>query len=205
MVEDNPSAIARSTFKTPFPKEDKRMYDILFVIDMINDFIDERGSLYCGGTAREIIPHVKDRMLLYQRVGRPIVLIQDRHDKDDPEFEKFPPHAVADTWGSGTIPELVELGTKAIIVDKKSYDGFHDTPLDTVIAVTEDFAEVEFRIETIEVAGVCTNICVMDTVSSIAKRGIKPIVFRNCVADFDQEAHEYALKRMAMLYGAEIV
>jgi len=28
----------------------------LIIVDMLNDFIDKNGSLYCGDTARSIIP-----------------------------------------------------------------------------------------------------------------------------------------------------
>jgi nicotinamidase-related amidase len=57
----------------------------------------------------------------------------------------------------------------------------------------------------IEVAGVCTSICDMDTVGDLANRDYATVIHRNCVADFDQDMHNMALKRMASLYGTEII
>ena len=34
----------------------------LIVVDMLNDFIDEKGALYCGSTSREIIPFILERL-----------------------------------------------------------------------------------------------------------------------------------------------
>jgi len=45
----------------------------------------------------------------------------------------------------------------------------------------------------------------MDTVGGLVNRDYKVVVPRDCVADFDQEMHEFALKRMKNIYGAEIV
>jgi nicotinamidase/pyrazinamidase len=53
--------------------------------------------------------------------------------------------------------------------------------------------------------GVCTNICVMDTVGGLANRDYNITVPRAGVADFDTEFHEFALKRMGKIYGARIV
>jgi len=55
------------------------------------------------------------------------------------------------------------------------------------------------------VVGVCTSICVMDTVGGLVDRDYAPIVPVRGVADFDPEAHEFALKRMKKIYGARIL
>jgi nicotinamidase-related amidase len=54
------------------------------------------------------------------------------------------------------------------------------------------------------VVGVCTSICVMDTVGGLANRDYRTVVPRGGVADFDVQAHEQALSRMDRLYGATI-
>ena len=55
-----------------------------------------------------------------------------------------------------------------------------------------------------EVVGVCTSICVMDTVGGLANRDYRSTVPIKGVADFDPEFHEFALKRMKQLYGANV-
>ena len=41
----------------------------LIVVDMLNDFIDEKGALYCGQSARDIIPFVRLRLEAHRLAG----------------------------------------------------------------------------------------------------------------------------------------
>jgi nicotinamidase-related amidase len=167
----------------------------LIIVDMLNDFVDEKGALYCGQTAREIIPLVKEKLNSYREQGDLVVYLQDAHDEDDKEFERFPKHAVAGTWGSRIIDELQPLPTEKVI-PKKRYSGFYGTDLEGVLE--------KAGVAGIEVVGVCTSICVMDTVGGLANRDYHISVPVKGVADFDPEFHEFALKRMKQLYGAEV-
>jgi nicotinamidase/pyrazinamidase len=168
----------------------------LIVVDMLNDFIDEKGALYCGQSARDTIPFLRLRLAAHRRAGSLVVFLQDAHAKDDREFEKFPSHCVAGTWGSQIIDELApQPGEK--VLPKTRYNGFFGTDLENIIAA--------YGPEEVEVVGVCTSICVMDTVGGLANRDYRTLVPRDGVADFDAEAHRFALKRMESLYGATIV
>ena len=167
----------------------------LIVVDMLNDFIDEKGALYCGQSARDIVPFVNQRLEAHRQAGSLIVFLQDAHAKDDLEFEKFPPHCVAGTWGSRIIDELSPLGGEHVL-SKTRYSGFYGTDLEQILA--------EHKPDEVEVVGVCTSICVMDTVGGLANRDYRTTVPAEGVADFDTEAHRYALQRMERLYGAAI-
>lgn len=172
----------------------------LFVIDMLNDFIDPDGALYCGETARDIVWPVGSRVREYRAAGLPIIFLADAHDKDDLEFAKFPKHCVAGTWGAQLINGLTPTRAERLI-HKTRYDGFYNTNLNGDMAL----AGLRPQLSTIEVCGVCTSICVMDTVGQLANRDFATVVHRNCVADFDPEMHEMSLKRMSTLYGATII
>ena len=167
----------------------------LIIIDMLNDFIHEEGALYCGPSAPAIVPFIQDRLALYRNNSLPVIYLQDAHDPDDKEFEKFAPHCVAGTWGSAIIAELAPQSGEAV-VPKKRFSGFYGTSLDTIISAAEA--------QTWEVTGVCTSICVMDTVGGLANRDYAVEVPQKGVADFDPKAHEFALKRMETIYGAHI-
>jgi len=52
--------------------------------------------------------------------------------------------------------------------------------------------------------GVCTSICVMDTVGGLANRDYNITVPVKGVADFDPEMHQFSLKRMEKIYGADV-
>jgi len=162
---------------------------------MLNDFIDEKGALYCGAQARAIISFVRDRLAAFRKNGDLVIFLQDSHDENDLEFIKFPKHCVTDTWGSEIIHELAPLpGEK--IVPKKRYSGFYGTDLEKILE--------DANIKDVEVIGVCTSICVMDTVGGLANRDYNISVPVKGVADFDQEMHEFSLKRMKQLYGARV-
>ncbi len=165
----------------------------LIVIDMLNDFVDENGALFCGPDAQAIIPFVRERLAAHRQAGNPIIFLQDAHAEDDLEFNKFPKHCVAGTWGSRIIEDLAPRAGETVM-PKTRYSGFYGTDLDKFIT-THDPEEVE-------VVGVCTSICVMDTVGGLVNRDFSVIVPKNGVADFDADAHKNALLRMERIYGA---
>jgi nicotinamidase-related amidase len=167
----------------------------LIVVDMLNDFVDENGALYCGETAREIVPFIKQRLDIFRKNKDLVIYLQDSHDRNDKEFEKFPEHCLSDSWGSQIIKALTPMpGEK--VVPKKRYSGFFGTDLENILAGA--------GIAAVEVVGVCTSICVMDTVGGLANRDYTISVPVKGVADFDSEAHRFSLKRMEKLYGAEV-
>jgi nicotinamidase-related amidase len=169
---------------------------ILIIVDMLNDFIDPKGALYCGETAPEIVPFIQRRLNQQRKADQAVIFIQDAHDPDDAEFKKFPPHCIAGTWGSEVIPALKPLEGEKVI-PKKRYSGFYHTDLDDHLR--------GLGTGSAEVVGVCTSICVMDTVGGLANRDYAIVVPEAGVADFDAEMHRFALKRMAQLYGAQIL
>ncbi len=166
------------------------------IIDMLNDFIDPNGSLYCGPAARDIIGPVEKTLAESRRNSCPIFFLRDSHDEDDLEFNRFQRHCVTGTWGSEIIPEMTPKPDE-IVLPKKRYSGFYGTDLENLLAGT--------GVDAVRVAGVCTSICVMDTVGGLANRDYRITVSTQEVADFDPEMHEFSLKRMKNIYGAEIL
>jgi nicotinamidase/pyrazinamidase len=99
---------------------------VLIIVDMLNDFIDEKGALYCGESAREIVAFIGQRLAAFRKNRDLVVYLQDAHDRNDKEFEKFPEHCVSGTWGSQIIQVLAPLpGEK--VVPKKRFSGFYGT------------------------------------------------------------------------------
>ena len=167
----------------------------LIIVDMLNDFLDKKGALYCGDTARLIIPFIQERLTSYRNHKDLVMYLQDSHDENDKEFEKFPKHSVAGTWGCEVIPELSPQDGERLI-PKKRYSGFYGTDLEHVLKSA--------GIDNVEVVGVCTSICVMDTVGGLANRDYNITVPVKGVADFDPEMHQFSLKRMEKIYGADV-
>jgi nicotinamidase/pyrazinamidase len=167
----------------------------LIIVDMLNDFVDEKGALYCGDTARLIIPFIQEKLMVYRNRENLVIYLQDAHDEDDKEFEKFPKHSVTGTWGSEVIPELSPQ-TGETVISKKRYSGFYGTDLENVLKSAD--------VDEVAVVGVCTSICVMDTVGGLANRDYNITVPVKGVADFDPEMHQFSLKRMEKIYGADV-
>ncbi len=168
----------------------------LIVADMLNDFLDPKGALYVGAPGREIIPFVAARIAETRQRGGVVIFICDAHAPDDREFKYFAPHAVKGSWGSQVIPELPVLPGDYRL-DKTRYSAFSTTHLDEVLK--------REQVERVAVVGVCTSICVMETVKELFDRDLPTLVYREGVADFDHEAHDFALKHMARIFGAEVV
>ncbi len=169
---------------------------ILLVIDMLKDFMDSEGVLYCGEDSEKIIPFIKNKIQEFQKDDAPVIYIADSHQKHDEEFEMFPRHCVTGTEGAEILEEL--LMEDALVVEKSRYSGFFNTNLEELINRYGKNVEVH-------VVGVCTNICVMYTVEELRNRDIKTYVYKDGVASFDVKAHEFALKQMESVLGAEVV
>ncbi|MFQ6038535.1 MAG: cysteine hydrolase family protein [Candidatus Aminicenantales bacterium] len=168
----------------------------LLVIDMLKDFLEKDGALYCGDASRAIIPFVREKVESFHRSGDLVVYICDSHEKNDAEFNMFPPHCVAGTEGAEIIDELPRKASD-VIIHKNRYSAFFGTSLDKVLA--------ENHVREVHVVGVCTSICVMDTVGGLRNRDYEVVVHEKGVADFDPEAHSFSLKRMKNIYGAKVV
>jgi len=168
----------------------------LIVVDMLKDFMEEKGALFCGNECRKIIPFVVDTLGNMRNERAAIIFLSDCHDKDDKEFDIFPPHCIIDTEGAKLIDELKVMPGEYFI-KKKRYSGFYNTNLHEVLASES--------VDHVYLVGVCTSICVMETVAGLRNRDYPTFVFRRGVADFDREAHNFALKRMEKVLGATIL
>ncbi|OFI05943.1 isochorismatase family protein YecD [Clostridium acetireducens DSM 10703] len=168
----------------------------LLVIDMLKDFIDEKGVLYTGEAGGKIIDFVKEKINSYRKQGYPIIFICDNHEKDDKEFNMFPPHCIAGEEGSNIIEEL-EVKEEYKIIKKRRYSAFFGTDLDIYLR--------EKDIKEISLVGVCTNICVLYTAADGRNLDYKVNIYKEGVASFDNEAHKFALKEAEKTLGCSIL
>jgi nicotinamidase/pyrazinamidase len=168
----------------------------LIVADMLNDFLDPKGSLYVGAPAREIIPFVAAKIAEFRAQGQVVIFVCDAHASDDREFRYFPAHAIKGSWGAQVIPELPPaLGD--YVVAKTRYSAFAHTDLDAILR--------QEQVEAVQVVGVMTSICVLETVKELFDRDLPGLVYRQGVADSDPEAHTFALQQMQRVLGAKVV
>lgn len=167
----------------------------LLVIDMLRDFVEKEGSLYCGPAASAVVPVVAEEIQQARQQGAPVIYICDSHRPDDPEFALFPPHCVAGTPGAEVVAPLAPLAGDHL-VRKRRFSGFFSTDLDLTLR--------ELSIDSLRVVGVCTNICVLYTVADARLRNYRVTVPRRAVASFDAGAHDWALGQMETVLGAQV-
>jgi nicotinamidase/pyrazinamidase len=173
------------------------MSNVVIVVDMQRGFLEEGYPLFCGDKARQIIPNVQKLLKEELAKGSTLLFTADTHDPDDEEFQMFQPHCVRGTPEVEITPELLEFVEKGTVIPKNRYSGFFGTDLEQRLA--------ELAPEKLIVCGVCTDICVMHTVADARNRDYTVEVPRDCVASFDPEAHEFALKHMEKTLGAKVV
>ena len=186
-----------SCFRTNVPFFDQMERTALLVIDMLNDFVLEGAPLEVP-SIRKIISAIKGEIEKAREKGIPVIYICDSHDENDPEFDRlgWPPHAIAGSKGAQVIEELKPLPEDKAIT-KKGYSGFFRTSLEEVLK--------EAEISELLLTGCVTNICVLYTVADAVQRGYKVKVLKNCIAGLSLEEHEFGLRQMREVLGAELV
>ena len=174
------------------------MAKALLITDMINDFVHPDGKLYLT-SSEDIIPRIQDKIAEYAKNGDLIIFVKDDHLPGDEEFGLFPEHALKGTWGSENLEDLLDkvTGVSFSVVSKNRFSAFYGTNLEELLKSND--------IDEVDVVGVCTHICVMDTVQGLNYRRIKINVYKDMVADIDKDLGEAALKRMASIYGANVI
>lgn len=173
------------------------MPNAVLVVDLVRGFMEPGHNLYCGADARRIIAPVQDLLRRETAAGASVLFISDHHQPDDLEFELFPVHCVIGTAETEVIPELAEWvdAAGANVIPKNRYSGFYNTDLaDRLAALAPD---------RLIVCGVCTDICVLHTVSDARNRDYAVTVPPDCVASFDADAHRWAMQHISGILGAQ--
>ncbi|MCX6357830.1 MAG: cysteine hydrolase [Candidatus Aureabacteria bacterium] len=158
----------------------------LLVIDMINDFVLKGAPLEVS-RARQIIGHIKKRIVRAEREGIPVIYICDKHRKDDPDFGTWPKHAVNGSQGSEIVSEL-KPRSRDYIVDKNTYSAFYRTKLEKVLK--------KLGTRKLILTGVATEICILYTAMEACMRGFRIEVPADCVAGLTDQDHRFALRQI---------
>jgi nicotinamidase-related amidase len=169
------------------------MRPALLVIDMLKEFVYGRLK---SPTAVKIIPVIKALAVKAREKNIPVIYLADRHYVFDKEVSMWGPHAMQDSEEATIIDELKpERGD--IILYKRSYSGFRDTGLSSILR--------DLGVDTVILTGIHTHICVLHTAIDAFYERFNIIVVKNAVAAFNSEDHEYALHYMEKVLGARLL
>jgi nicotinamidase/pyrazinamidase len=155
------------------------MQQVFLDVDTQIDFLYPTGALCVPGSV-EILPQLAALTQYALAQGIPLVSTADAHLEDDPEFQSYPAHCVAGSFGAAKVPET--LSPKAIrirpeemapdswqgqlILEKRSVDMFTQP---SIAALLESLNPERFV-----VYGVVTEICVLHAVKGLLRLG-KPV------------------------------
>ena len=168
----------------------------VIVVDMQNGFCHPDGSLYAPDSEAAIEPVVE----LVERAddaGATIVATRDVHPPEQfenaryyDEFERWGEHVVEDSWEA----ELVtELPTADHVVEKHTYDAFHETELDGWLTAR--------GIDDLVICGTLANVCVLHTAGSAGLRDYRPVLVGDALGFIDPDHREYAVDHADWLFG----
>ena len=176
--------------------------DALIVVDMSNDFVHDRGNLTAGKPAQMITDKMLETVKDFADKGKPVVFAMDAHAKDDEHFKLWPAHNVKGTWGQQLYGELDEWYQEnkdrdnVIWLDKSEYDAFYRTGLAEMLRSRD--------VDEVLVGGVCTDICVFNTVYGAYKEGFRTKVDPALCATFTDNGETF-INQMNAIYKTEII
>lgn len=177
----------------------------LINIDYTYDFVAVDGVLTCGEPGQKIEGRMVELTNEFVTNGDYVVFAIDVHDQGDeyhPETKLFPPHNLRGTSGRdlfGALKEVFEMNEQrenVTFMDKTRYSAFAGTDLEIKLR--------ERGITEVHLVGVCTDICVLHTAVDAYNKGFKIVVYKDAVASFNQEGHEWALGHFEQSLGATV-
>ena len=179
----------------------------LILVDYTVDFVAADGKLTVGEPGRQLEAAIAEKIKAYADEGHLILAVNDLHEAHDthhPEHELFPPHNLAGTEGRNLYGEIEGLMERVewehpgqvFRLDKRRYSAFCGTPLELILR--------QEGIQDIELAGVCTDICVLHTAIEAYNKGFRVHIDEGAVASFNETAHQTALDHFESVLGFQV-
>ena len=170
----------------------------LVVVDMQNGFCHPDGSLHApdSGAVIEPVTELVERArdagasVVFTRDVHPPEQFEDAHYHD--EFERWGEHVVEGTWETEIVEEL-DVREEDLIVEKHTYDAFHQTQLDGWLSAR--------GVEDLVLCGTLANVCVLHTGGSAGLRDYRPLLVEDAIGAIEDEHQEYALEHAEWLFG----
>jgi nicotinamidase-related amidase len=171
----------------------------IILVDMLNDFVT--GALKVQ-RANSVIAPLQRLVVAARKNNVPVIYSNDAHYPQDVEItRKWGNHAIKGTEGAKVIPELEPDETKDYIVEKRTYSGFYETGLDSLLRGLYKGEGVK----TVVLGGLHTHMCVRHTAADAFFRGYHIVIAKDGVEAFTQEDQDQGLKYLEYVYNAKIM
>ena len=182
---------------------------IFLVIDIINGFAEEGGTLY-SPRVKGIIPDIVKLLDKFPKSDK--YFFCDNHNEDSPEFKSFPSHATTGSWESEVVDDLKRFVKEDNVVKKNSTNSmlaerygrhFCDYVFDAYCL------EEDKPVPTFVIVGDVTDICVMQAAltlkAAMNERNIDTRILLpvDCVDTYDLDVsnHDGDLMNLFALYN----
>lgn len=194
-------------------KVDLSDIDALVLVDLINDFFHPKGVFYPQNnpyfTGNEVVARARELLERCRREKKTIIALEDCHTDLHPEVIALGHHAMLGTWGSWPIKGLEldestykDKGHWEFIIKKQAFSAIFQRVFcrSPRLQVVLD----RFQVKKAIVCGGLTSVCVEDAVCDLFHAGVKSVVYRDLVADNDQQLAEASLKKIGIYCRAEV-
>jgi nicotinamidase-related amidase len=161
------------------------MKPAIIIVDMLKDNLKESPRNPFCREGRNIIPNLQRLLREGRTRGFPVVFACDSFLKDDFIFRgRMKVHALRGTTGAEVIDDLKPQPSD-LVVPKRRFSAFFKTDLDQTLRV--------FGVDTIVVAGVTTEVCVLMTVMDGLSHDFAAILLEDCSASRNREFSQSCL------------
>lgn len=167
----------------------------ILLIDVINDLEFPEGDQllrFAVPMARKIAT-MKARA---KEAGIPIVYANDNFGRWRSDFNAQVAHCLEDGVRGCTVAELLKPDQDDYFVLKPKHSGFFSTTLDILLE--------HLGTESLVIAGMAANICVLFTANDAYMRDYRLFVPGDCVASNAEEENRHALEQMRKILKADI-
>jgi nicotinamidase-related amidase len=161
---------------------------VLIVIDMLNDFLEERDR----SERERLVQAINELVQIMRRASRPVIWVRQEFESDlsdaFPEMKaKNIRLAIKGTSGA-QIDSRLKVSPSDNVIVKKRYSAFFGTGLDEVLD--------QLRPDGLILAGINTHACIRTTAIDAYQRDWPVILASECVDSYDREHHDVTLKYM---------
>jgi len=168
----------------------------LLIIDAINDLEFPGGA----GMLPRAVRMARNLAALKRRttaIGIPTVYVNDNFGRWRSDFRRIVAHCLDENVRGRPVVELLVPDENDYFVLKPKHSGFYNTTLDLLLEY--------LHVETLILAGMATDVCVLFTAADAYMRDMRVIVARDCVTALTPTAHRSALAQMRAVLKAETV
>lgn len=157
------------------------MKPALVIVDMLKDTFTRHPESTIVLECRKFIPHLNAFIDLFHERKYPVIFACDSFLPDDFIFKaRLKPHSLRGTKGSEPIDELHRFSSDHIL-PKRRFSAFFKTDLDQTLRT--------LGVDTVFVAGIATNICVLTTALDAVSNDFSAVIMEQCCAAHTTEAH----------------